>query len=501
MCLYSCLMVSAFGSYADITPITIKFDPSATGSYQVTGINEFDWQSSGDMVIENQLPFPATASGSNYNTFQNWIANASLFDTVVVQLYVHARLNDLLDNNGNSIRPNTLSRDGATCDAGANCFEITAASNLQTSAVLIGQSPNTLLFTAVDGSYAFLLDSTPDSDVATGSGFTNGVVFLTGNHTNITGSFAETGSGSSVTGGSVASYVSDIIEAEGSGYFITNTTFDSLHSSISAGEAAVGIGDTIGLGPYVVQVNDLVFKSDSNSEFLGDVTQEIAGCRMTGGGVDDSGNIILDTVATSGKWTFGGNIRSGLPNDPEPGMNWQHNQHGNRNQSFSFHVGTPSAPPETKITKVECFDEGFCFPARPADFQQIKWTGIGSFRMAGREWLDLGVIPSSETNYTLHCIEGHVVDMGEPGAGGANGPQKNKSCPFTPDDFFAEPPAIVDETATDPSQCGNCADYYSFTIYDNSSIDPDTGQCAGTPIYQVYDFIDGGDLQLHPLNP
>lgn len=514
--LYLCLALLPLNLSAAVTSITVQVDPAATGNYQIVDINEIDWQSSGDIAIRDELPQPATANGSSYSTYASWVANAIVADTVTLELYSHTRANDFLNNAGNSIRPNTLSRDGSSCVAGGGCFEITAAANLLVSAILIQKSPTAILqFSAISGDVNIFLDQTPDSDVTTGIGYTDGLSAISGTFTSITGNFIEAGNGSNATATSISSYDPNIIEVDNnfSGFKITDITFDTLISQVSSGEASVSAGDSIGLLPHTIQVADLVLKADSNSEFLGaENPDEVTACRMTGGGVDDSGDIISGTFAEGTKYTFGGNIRSALPNDPTPGMNWQHNHHGNGKNvdKFAFHVGTPSAPSETKITSVTCFDEGFCFPARPADFQQIKWTGLGTFRnISGNYLASVGVIPSSKANYTLHCMEGHVMDIGEPGGTGAKGPNKDKICPLDADEIFADEGGlgflnnqtpIVDENSTDPSQCGNCADYYSITIYDTPAANAD-GSCTGNPIYSVHDFINGGNLQLHPINP
>lgn len=255
----------------------VQLSTSADGNYDVTGINEFDWQSSGDLVIENSLAGgSAVIDGvvrNDITTFSAWVAAANASgsfnnDTIVFDLHGHARLNDMLDVEGGGIAPATLDTNGSNLgDAG---FEITAAFSGTESATMVDF--NTLRFDTISGSYSFFFDTTPDSDVSAGTGFTNGDEFLTGALLAVAGtaSFNADGSFSASTllTNSITSYDSNIIEADP----VTNrplvgSTFDTLISLPGALQALVNVGGTVGLDQYVVVGGDLRLKADANSEF------------------------------------------------------------------------------------------------------------------------------------------------------------------------------------------------------------------------------------------
>lgn len=116
-------MILALGSGpAMADPSLVKLSTSGNATYDITGVQQIDWQSSGDLVVVNKLPFPA-ANGKT--TFSTWIAAAQPGDTVTFNVNFHARMNDLLDSGGGSVAPDTLSKNGVSCIAGSGCFEVT----------------------------------------------------------------------------------------------------------------------------------------------------------------------------------------------------------------------------------------------------------------------------------------------------------------------------------------------------------------------------------------
>jgi len=255
----------------------VQFSTTGTGtgldgSYDVTGINEFDWQSSGDLVIDNTLPSTQTINGVDCTTLSCYFANSSAdgSDSITFDSYAHARLNDMLDNGGGSVAPTTLSTDGGSTvigggACGIGCFEITGAFNLQQTATLVG---TTLIFTSASGDYQFFYDTTPDSVVATGAGFIDGTAFITGSVLSESGSFTQGVGGSSFLTNNVTSYDTTLIQTDpDSNAPLNDSTFDTLISFISSGEAATN--NLIGLLPYTLNLaaGDLQFKADSNSEF------------------------------------------------------------------------------------------------------------------------------------------------------------------------------------------------------------------------------------------
>jgi hypothetical protein len=263
----SALLAMVAAPAANAIPTDVQFSTTGTGVYDVTGINEFDWQSSGDLGIRDVLPAPASCTncaGGTATTFSEWAAGAVVGDSVTFTIDGHARLNDMLNNAGGSVAPATLDTDGAaTGDLG---FEITAAFTATESATLI--APGVLLFTGISGEYSFFYDITPDSDVATGAGFTDGTNFLSGSILDVSGTFTAGTGGSNFLTNSVDLYNALFIETDPlSNRPLNDTTFDTLVSLVSAGEAAAGPGDTIGLDLYILLAADLVFKADANSEF------------------------------------------------------------------------------------------------------------------------------------------------------------------------------------------------------------------------------------------
>lgn len=203
-------------------------------------------------------------------------------------------------------------------------------------------------------------------------------------------------------------------------------------------------------------------------------------CRMTGGGVDVNGEILLGTFASasdqSDRYTFGGQIGAPTASQPQPYGEWTHHQQKGPSGDFIFRAGTASAPKDTMITLVTCSDPGYCKPARPAPFKQIDYEGIGSFRNV-KGSLNSVVIPDNKPNYTKHYFRAHVEDIGEPGAGGKQ--IKDTQCTHVPG------------TLIDLSQCEHCPDVYQIEIY--ATEDP-----ASHVIYSVGGFINGGNLQIHP---
>ena len=245
----------------------VQYSTTGTGVYDVMGINEFDWQSSGDIAIRDALPMAAACTlcaGGSATTFSAWAAGAAPGDSVTFRIEGHARLNDMIAPAGGSVAPATLDTNGAAMgDAG---FEITAAFTGTESAVLI--APGVLLFTGMSGSYQFFHDITPDSDVASGSGFIDGTAILEGNIIGVSGTFVAGVGGSNLLRNTVTAYDANFIQTDPlSNAPLLGTTFDTLVSFASAGEAQAGVGDPIGLLPYIIVNGDLVFKADANSEF------------------------------------------------------------------------------------------------------------------------------------------------------------------------------------------------------------------------------------------
>lgn len=202
-------------------------------------------------------------------------------------------------------------------------------------------------------------------------------------------------------------------------------------------------------------------------------------CRVTGGGVDQNGN--WDGSLAEGKddsrdrYQFGGQAGAPTALQPQPSGEWTHHQQRGPSGSFTFHAGTASAPYGTMISYIACVDPGYCNPARPAPAKQIDFQGVGTFKnMKGCPPLIAENVVVGESR---HFFIVNIDDAGEPGKSG------KMDVSFCPDQGFgyyggAE---LVD--------C-DCPDFYRITIFADESPD--------TIIYQVYGYIKGGNLQIHP---
>jgi hypothetical protein len=236
--------------------------------------------------------------------------------------------------------------------------------------------------------------------------------------------------------------------------------------------------------------------------------EEEMGCRLTGGGVNTSG-INPDggwdgTIATSSnrslrgatnRYEFGGQVGANTGEQPQPKGEWTHHQQRGSYGSFTFHGGTASAPSDTEIDVIICSDPGYCNPARPAPNKQLDFAGVGVFKNISSDHDMLaGVVPK----VTRHWFEVHTEDNGEPGKEPKPGQtQKNIFCDDegSRTDQFANPPAFF------PANC-DCADFYRIKIYAGVIPDPITGEITNinksNVIYQVWGYLDGGNLQIHP---
>ncbi|KIH75512.1 hypothetical protein GFER_16290 [Geoalkalibacter ferrihydriticus DSM 17813] len=223
-------------------------------------------------------------------------------------------------------------------------------------------------------------------------------------------------------------------------------------------------------------------------------------CRVTGGGHSTSGEApdgewdeTFAEVKTTGNpnwyntYQFGGQAGANTAMQPQPKGQWTHHQQKGPDGSFTFHAGTASAPPGTEITLIECSDPGNCLPARPAEFKQIDFNGVGTFRNIRSAPPSLAhVIP----NETYHYFEVHIEDLGEPGRAGKQPDINDALCP---------PEGSPGEVAN----CG-CPDFYRITIYEGvyPEYDPVTGKVTNLNktdvIYDVYGYLTGGNLQIHP---
>lgn len=203
-------------------------------------------------------------------------------------------------------------------------------------------------------------------------------------------------------------------------------------------------------------------------------------CRVTGGGVDVFGN--WDGTMAWGqfkkepgvydRYTFGGQAGAPTASLPQPYGEWTHHNQSGESGSFVFHAGTASAPEGTEIALIVCSDPGGCSPSGdpPSPAKQIYFEGVGTFKNIKDSPLEAWVVPGE----TFHWFEVHIEDLGEPGKNG-----KQNTPGWCPDEGSAG--SLAD--------C-SCADFYHIRIFENE-------YGVGDPIYEVFGYIKGGNLQIH----
>ncbi len=235
----------------------------AAGGYDVTGILAFDWQSSGDLVIENSI----TVNGAA-NTLADYFGGglATAGDKVEFNIHAQARLNDMLNAANASIAPSTLVTDGASSG-----FEITAVLDaVETGTVGFDVNGNAKVeFSSITGQTLWYHDDSPDSVVKTGAGFKDGVNILTADLVDVFGSFTAGKGGDNQLTTKVTNYDSSYIQTDPTANSpLIGTSFDTLINIATSLEDQVQVGGVIG-DPYTVQALDQVFKADANSKFSG----------------------------------------------------------------------------------------------------------------------------------------------------------------------------------------------------------------------------------------
>jgi hypothetical protein len=211
------------------------------------------------------------------------------------------------------------------------------------------------------------------------------------------------------------------------------------------------------------------------------------GCRVTGGGVDASGN--WDGTFARGqngnrnmtnRYQFGGQAGANTALPPQPRGEWTHHQQKGPYGSFVFHAGTASAPEGTEIAEITCYDPGNCSPAREAPAKQIDFAGVGVFKNIKQFTPALETVVVGET---LHWFEVNIDDLGEPG----KGKPEEVDGAYCPENGFG----VNGEPGDGDEKC-DCPDFYRIKIYAGPTNLSDV-------IYEVYGYVDGGNLQIHPL--
>jgi hypothetical protein len=254
----------------------------------------------------------------------------------------------------------------------------------------------------------------------------------------------------------------------------------------------------------------------------------VIGCRFTGGGVDTDlnwdgtledgsmrrGNGAGNLPDNIDRYQFGGQAGANTALPPQPKGEFTHHQQTGPSGSFTFHAGTASAPVNTEIDKITCTDPGFCQHARPAPAKQLDFEGVGTFKTVGKGkkapvWgLDdqnqQVVLPFTVNvdvgrgnkgyNGTYHWFEANIDDLGEPRVENTT---PIEACPTL---GFGVNGDAADPLNGEPADCG-CPDFYRIKIYNGVFADADGNITPNKAqlIYEAYGYVDGGNLQIHPL--
>lgn len=259
-------------------PTYVQFSPMADKTIQnIFPILEFDWSSSGDLVIKDALVSSSTGDTSLSGFFAN--GARAVGDTIQFRAYAQARLAAFNDPLLAGIAGNFgLNNTGS--DLGASDYEVTGVLDLTETAKLLatGGGIDTLQWTGISGTFAYYLDRSVDSVIATGAGFTdstNGLPFMSGNvvavlPTTFTSDGSTFGAGSAFIRSVVTAYDPTIIDAWPVGFpgvQLVGTTFDSTITFGGSLEPRIGVGGIIGQSGYTVLAEDLRLKGDADSQF------------------------------------------------------------------------------------------------------------------------------------------------------------------------------------------------------------------------------------------
>jgi hypothetical protein len=178
-------------------------------------------------------------------------------------------------------------------------------------------------------------------------------------------------------------------------------------------------------------------------------------------------------------FTFGGQVRSPTSKQPQPQGEWTHRSSpGSEAGSWTFHAGTASAPPGTKMTFIACCDAGTCSPP-PAPAKQMDFHGIGTFNNIASSNFPDGWASDESQDPTFHWFEAHIEDLSSSGSPGDHCPPEGFNC-------F-------------PGDC-SCPDFYRIDIYRGfypSTIPIPVNEINKIELmHTVYAYISGGNITV-----
>lgn len=256
-------------------PTLVQFDPTGSSNYTIQGIHEFDWASSGNLVIEQGL----VSSSNGATTLSGFFVSPTDGDTLTMDIHAHVYLGSFLDGMGDIISASGLN----------STYEVTATLDGQETATYYNVGgDDTLQFSSISGTFQYYLDGTPDKDVNTGVGFNDGdigdVPFMEGTLSLISGQFNGTdGKGSSYLTNTITAYDESVIETDPTNpsAWLIGTNFDTTIQFVTGLQPSVGVGGVIGEVPYTVSyldmnsngsydtgdIPDLILNADASSNF------------------------------------------------------------------------------------------------------------------------------------------------------------------------------------------------------------------------------------------
>lgn len=260
-------------------PTEVQFSTAGNGVYDITTIMTFDWVDNFSTVIDDNVVSCFSPSGGVNcavpQTLNSFFAGAEVGDALTFDFYTQAYVDGMT---GSTPTPPTGLE---------SAYEVTGTVSATESAVVISSpntipnTPTTILFTGISGTYTFYYDTcggggTCDSDITTGVGFDDGTPFLTGNVTGTSGTFttlgAGVGFGSAFLTNTITSYDTNYIQADpASGAPLVDTTFDTFLNLdfSSVVQPPINVGATIGESGnnHTVAASDLILRSDATTSF------------------------------------------------------------------------------------------------------------------------------------------------------------------------------------------------------------------------------------------